>query len=343
MIRHAFAATLALCACGRSQGVSDRDLGGLVVAPKQHAEPIDLDLAVKESAELGRALMLPEHAVAAALGPHVIGISMETIVTEGGVTVSNLDDHTTIELGDKGAYHAVYTNSADYGREATFTSGKLYLRPRYQRWHGRSPEAPDEPEKLRDQFYEPIAATWDLLAPGAELTDRGTVQVAGRTGRKIELKLSPSPQQPAEEPLVQRKWREHRSIDALAGEVVLDVDKGVALSVKLAGTIGFSRDGRRFTMKVKVQSDVSAVGQAAAIVAPPAEEVVATPERLREVDDRDVLLQGIAPSLRKTPDSAAVVTPAAAVKSSPAPETERPGERRGAGQVKPKKKSEDKP
>ncbi|MDB4956474.1 MAG: hypothetical protein JWO36_4043 [Myxococcales bacterium] len=310
-----FAASLALGACGRSQGVSDRDLGGLVVAPKQHAEPIELDLAAKDPAELGRALMLPEHAVVAALGPHATGISTATVVNEGGNQVDALDDHTTIELGDRGAFHAVYTNSADYGREATFTGGKLYLRPRYQRWHGRAPEQADEAEKLRDQFYEPIAATWDLLAPGAELTDRGGVQVAGRSGRKIEVKLAASPLAPPAEALVQRKWREQRSIDALSGEIVLDTEKGVPLSVKLAGTVGFSRDGRRFKMKLTLQSDVSAVGQAAAIAAPPSEEVVATPERLREVDDRDLLLQGIAPPLRKTPDGP-TVAPATPAKPS---------------------------
>ena len=33
--------------------------------------------------------------------------------------------------------------------------------------------------------------------------------------------------------------------------------------------------------------------------------MVATPERLREVDDRDFLLQGIAPPMRKPTDGAA--------------------------------------
>lgn len=320
MIRTAFAASLALCACGRSQGVSDRDLGGLVVAPRHQAAPIELERATKDPGELGRALMLPEHTVATAIGAHAIGISSATVVTEGGVQVSNLDDHTTIELGDKGAYHAIYTNSADYGREATFANGTLYLRPRYQRWHGRAPEAADEPEKLRDQFYEPIAATWDLLAPGVELSDRGAAQVAGRAGRKIEVTLAGSPQPAAPEPLAQRKWRENRLIEALTGEVVLDAATGVPLHVKLAGTIGFSRDGRRFSMKVSVVSDVSAVGQVVAIAAPLPEDVIATPERLREVDDRDLLLQGIAPPLRKSADSAIPAPPAGpppAGKSSP--------------------------
>jgi hypothetical protein len=299
-------ALAALAACGRSQGVADRDLGGLVIAPKAKAEPIDVARAMKDPAELGRALALPERAVATALGAHTVAIATETNVDEGGKEVDQLSDHTSIELGDAGAFHATYTNSADYGREAIFVGGKLYLRPRYQKWHARAPEAPDEPNDLRDAYYGAIAATWDLVAPAAELTDLGPAEIGGRAGRKVAVKLAPDPRKPPAETLSQRKWREHRTIEQLVGEVVLDADKGVPLAVKLVGTVGFSRDGRRFTMKLSVDSTVSGVGQVAAIAAPTGEDVVATPERLREVDDRDFLLQGIAPPLRKNADGTAV-------------------------------------
>lgn len=317
MLRAVIAASLALVACGRSRGVPDEQLGDLVIAPKQKADPVELDRAVKDPAELGRALALPAHDITAALGLHATTIEVQTTVTEGGNQISDLADHTGIELGDAGAFHALYTNSADYGREVTFTGGKLYLRPRYQHWHGRTPEAPEEPGKLVDQMSDAIGATWDLLAPGAELTDLGAAQVAGRAGRKIAIKLSPSPRTPPAEPLAQRKWREHRTIDALAGEVVLDADKGVPLAVHLTGTIGFTRDARHFAMKLALTSTTSGFGQAVAIAAPAPEEVVATPERAREVDDRDFLLQGIAPPLRKNPDGTAHVPDAPARPPSP--------------------------
>jgi hypothetical protein len=324
VIRHvavAVAVTVALAACGRSQGVADRDLGGLVVAAKPKPEAIDVQRAAKDPAELGRALALPHRALAAALGPHTISIAGSTMVDEGDKRVSELTDHTSIELGDKGAYHAVYTNSADYGREATFAGGKLYLRPRYQHWHARAPESPDEPDALRDAYYEAIAATWELLAPGAELTDLGPAQVAGRAGEKIAVKRSPQPSKPAAEPLAQRKWREGRSIEALAGEVVLDAEKGVPLAVKLTGVIGFSRDGRRFSMQVSIDAAIASI-QAAEIATPAGDDVVATPERMREVDDRDFLLQGIAPPLRKNADGTAAthtqpVGPSGPVKPAP--------------------------
>ncbi|HEY0189596.1 MAG TPA: hypothetical protein VGC42_00645 [Kofleriaceae bacterium] len=306
-------ALLALCmaACGRSQGVDDRDLPGLVIEAKKTEAAIDVGAAAKDPAELGRALARPYRATVAALGPHGLAINSTTTVDEAGKTVSDLSDHAQIDLGAGGAYHAVYTNSADYGREAIYipaasAPGMLYLRPRYQRWHARAPEAADEPLALRDQYADAIAATWDLLAPGAELSDAGPVTIAGRAGRKIAVKRAPTPAAPPAEPLAQRKWREGRSIDAVSGEIVLDADKGVPLAVTLTGIVGFSRDGRRFVMKLSVDSTISGIGAPAAIAAPADSEVIATPERLREVDDRDFLLQGIAPPLRRNPDGTAV-------------------------------------
>lgn len=318
MLRTVLFASLALVGCGRSEGVPDDKLGTLVIAPKEKVAPIDVGRAARDPAELGRALAMPYGKVIAALGPHTYAIKTTTLVDEGTKRVTELSDEATIELGDKGAYHAVYTSSADYGREVTYTGGQLYLRPRYQRWHGRAPESPEEPAEQRDSFYAAIPATWDLVAPGTELTDQGAAQVAGRAGKKIAVKLAPSPRTPAAEPLVQRKWREKRTVEAVSGEVVLDAESGAPLSMKLAGTIGFSRDGRRFSMKITIEATASAIGTVAAVAAPPADQVVATPERLREVDDRDFLLKGIAPPLRRNPDGTPV-TPSPKLRGTPAP------------------------
>lgn len=306
MFRAALIATLALAGCGRSPGVADEELGNLVIAPKQGSEPIQIDRAAREPAELSRALARPYRELIAALGPHTYSISTETVIEEAGQKVNALSDHATIELGAKDAFHAIYTNSGDYGREVTYVDGRLFLRPRYQRWHGRAPETPDEPAAVRDSFFEAIGATWDLLSPGAELTDAGATQLAGRSGRKVVVKLAPSPRAPAPEVLVQRKWREKRTVQAVSGELVLDAESGLPLAAKLEGTVTFMRDGRRFTMKVSLDAKAAAIGAPVAIAAPPADQVVSTPERLREVDDRDFLLQGIAPPSRRNPDGTPV-------------------------------------
>lgn len=306
MLRAALFATLALAGCGKSPGVADEELGALVIPSEQKPEPIDVGKAAKDPAELTRALAHPYRETVAALGPHTYSINTSTGVDEAGKRVSDLSDHTTIELGDPDAFHATYTNSSDYGREVLYLDGRLYLRPRYQRWHERAPETPDEPVAVRDSFFDAIHATWDLLAPGADLTDAGAVQHAGRTGRKIVVKLAPVPRTPPPEPLTQRKWREKRAVEAVAGEIILDAETGVPLSVKLQGIVSFSRDGRRFSMKLNADGAASAIGASVALSAPPADQVVATPERVKEVDDRDFLLQGIAPPSRRNPDGTPV-------------------------------------
>lgn len=298
-----FASLALAAACGSSEGIPDDKLGTLVIAPKEKHAAIDVGRAAKDPAELARALATPYRDVVTALGPHTWTLKSTNTVDEAGKRVSDLSDSTKIELGAKDAFHGTFENTADYGREAIFVDGKLYLRPRYQRFHGRAPETPDEPAQVRDAYFDSVFATWDLLAPAVELTDGGATTIAGRAGRKIIVKQAPSPRSNAPEPLDQRKWREKRTIDGVSGEIVLDTEKGVPLSVKLAGTINFSRDARRFTMKLTLDGQLTAMGPVE-IAAPPPDMVVATPERLREVDDRDFLLQGIAPPLRKNSDSA---------------------------------------
>lgn len=306
----------AAVACGRAEGVADQELGNLVIDTKVAEKPIDLDAAARQPAELTRALTRPYRAVIAGLPAHTVQITGTTTIEEAGKVIDELGESTAIQLGDAGAFHGEYTNTADYGREITFTGGKLYLRPRYQRWHARAPETADEPLALRDGLFSPVAATWELLAPGAELTDLGPAQVGARPGRKIAIKRAPTPRANPPETVAQKKWREQRTIDELTGEVVLDAATGAPLALTLTGAIGFQRDGRRFRMRVKLSATIGAVGTATPITAPADADVVATPERLREVDDRDYLLQGIAPPLRKAPDGAA---PAPAPTPTPTP------------------------
>jgi hypothetical protein len=282
-----------LLACGRSQGIPDEELGNLVLAPKHTEAAIDVERAAKDPAELGRALMRPYREAIAAIGPHALAVAMTTSVTEANSS-TELGEKYALELGDADAFHGTYTNTDDYGRETIWTGKELFLRPRYQRWHARAPEAPDETLLLRDGFAAAIGATWELFGFAAELTDLGPAGVNGRAGRKIAVKLSPNSRTPPPEPLAQRKWRIGRVVETLSGEVILDAEKGVPLSVVLEGQIAFARDGKKLGMKVSLESGIAKLG-AVAIAAPPVGEVVATPERLKEVDDRDTLLDGFAP------------------------------------------------
>src|ERR1041384_5992626 len=140
MSRAAVACLTLLVSCGRAQGIADEDLGNLVVAPKEANTPIKAARAATDAAELARAIALPF----ATLGTGKLEITQTTVVDEAGKVTSDLTETTVLELGDKGAFHGTYGNSADYGREVMFDGTSLFLRPRYQRWHQRAPESPTE-------------------------------------------------------------------------------------------------------------------------------------------------------------------------------------------------------
>lgn len=295
------ASTAALTACRRDAGVPDSELGELVIERPTKDHPIDVALAARDAAELGRAIATPHHRVAAALGPHRLLVRSQLTVTEparAGRVVEDLSDETVLSYAGAKAWRGVLTNSADYGREVLYLAPELYLRARYQRWHQRLPTDEREPESLLDRFAETAAAYWDLLAPGIALTDRGATTVAGRAARKLGVGTAARPAKPASEPVAQRKWRETREVEAVEGEVTLDEQSGAVLALALRGTVRYQRDGRTFAMKLSVDSQLADLGQAPPLTAPDAADVVQTPGRLHEVDERDQLLEGIAPPLR---------------------------------------------
>ncbi len=121
------------------------------------------------------------------------------------------------------------------------------------------------------------------------------------------IRLSPTPRPPTHEPLLQRAWRRRTARSPPSdGEIVLDGDTGVPLSVQASPARSrFQREGRKaFEMKLEVTRTLVAMGQQPRSPPRRPADVVATPERAREVDDRDYLLQGIAPPLRKQDASA---------------------------------------
>lgn len=297
MLRCAVLAVALLAGCGRSRGVPDEELGNLVVAEPERDQPVDLARASRDPAELGRGLGRKYQGTIEALGPHSITIATKTIVTSGTAAISELSDKSVLELGAGGAWHGLYENSEDLGRETLFIKDTLYLRPRYQRWHQRAPETALEPTKARDAYVDGVFATWDLIAPAVELTEQGAATVAGRAGTAIEVKLSPVPAKLPTERLTQRKWRETRSVEAVSGVIVLDVDTGSLLSAKLDAKIAFMRDGKRMQMQIILDASVGSLGPVP-IAAPPPEDTVATPERRHEVEERDKLLEGLAPPTR---------------------------------------------
>jgi hypothetical protein len=287
----------ALAGCADSQQTSDRELGNLVHAPVERIEPIATGRAASDVGELTRALALKHRVMAPELGDHRVVAATTVEVREGDQVVENLRTDITIDAASTGRFHLLSNNTADYGRETIFVDGALYLRPRYGRWHRRMPTTPDEPAQILDEGFAMSMATWDLLAPAAAVEDGGPVTIGGRPGRAIRITTARAPAPLPREELSQRKWREQRTIAAVTGTVVLDEKSGIPMNVKLAGQVGFVREGRTFVMNVTCEHTLEAM--TVAVAAPEASEVVATPERAREVDDRNALLRGIAPLVDK--------------------------------------------
>lgn len=299
-------AAAAAAGCGASGGTPDEELAGLVHAAKDAPPAIDVDRAASDPVALGAAIAMPEHSVTDALGAHTLASKSVVEVSDGGVVVESLTDD--VALDDRGAdFHGTENNSADYGREAIAVGGQIYLRPRYARWHARKPED-GELAKLRDDLGAALAADFDLLSPSIAVADRGAAQAAGRAARRIVVSKAATAR-PVAQTLTQRKWRDQAEVLAVSGEVLLDAKTGAPLHAHLEGELAFSRDGHRYTMKVSIDHDVSAIGAVAAIAPPPADDTVATPERLHEVDERDLLLKSMAPPARKQQPSGSGGTP----------------------------------
>ena len=71
--------------------------------------------------------------------------------------------------------------------------------------------------------------------------------------------------------------------------------------MKLAGSIAFERDKRRFIMTLGAELAISDIGHTRAIAAPAEDMVLAIAPRRRELAERDHLLESIAPPARSAP------------------------------------------
>jgi len=302
------AAGLAAAACS-SEGVPDDRLEGLVHTTRQPPAAIDVDKAAAQVDELVRAAHTAHRAVTAALGAHAFHGTSSLQVRQDGQLVEDLGDTTRIEVDAAGAIHAQLDNSHDYGRELVFVGGTVYVRPRHSKFHRRPPSDDDEPARFADEIFATLGDYFELVAPGAEVSDQGPVDLQGRRGRRIAVRLAPSPRPPPTENAPERAWRQSVSVSKLDGSLVIDQDTGVPLSGKLDAVASYTRDGKLFEMTIAVTHEVDSVGKVASIAAPPPEDSVATFEVNRESEDRETLLQGIAPPARRPPTPETVPPP----------------------------------
>ncbi|RMH37526.1 MAG: hypothetical protein D6689_20905 [Deltaproteobacteria bacterium] len=294
----AIAATAAAACAGDGAPATPLAVTDLVAGEPAPA-PIDVAAAARDPAELLRALTQPHRRVAAALGGHRFRGTSSVVVSADGDEVERLSDETSIDYRDAGAFAARLDNSRDYGRHVVFVGGELYLRPRYGKYHRRPPVDRDEPARILDDIYATFGDTFALVAPAVDPVDRGPVTVAGRPARRIELARAARPR-PRHEDDPARAWRETIVVDHVDGYAVVDDATGAVLDGRIAARLAFSRDGRPFDMEVAAAHQVEP-GAPDAIAPPPADQTVTTHQRSHELDDRDALLDGLAPRKRRGP------------------------------------------
>jgi hypothetical protein len=289
-------------ACSRASGSAAHEgkRSPLLTADEPAVVQIDVDRAAKDPSEALRAATTPHHE--GKLGAHRFAGTTKLRVNANGAEVESLDEATSIEADAKGAYHATYTNSRDYGREAFFTPSPatMWLRPRYGKFHRRPPVGPDEPPRVADEIYGSFGAQLELCANALSVTDGGPTTIAGRAARKITLTLGKeTPRAP--EKLPQRAWRDTIHVSAIDGEIDLDNETGALLGGRLAATLGYTRGGQAYEMKLEATHAVSDIGTAIAITPPGDDQSVDTPGRSHDFDDREELLDGLAPPAHRAP------------------------------------------
>jgi len=290
-----------LSGCSTSGGRPDDQLGGLVVAEDHEEPPIDVSKVNSDRAELLRAANMPHRRVGALLGGHVFHGNSTIEVKEGDKVVQHIEETTRIEYRADGQFHARLDNDHDYGREAVFAGGTLYVRPRHSKYNKRAPTSDDEPLELRDELFGNLGAQLDLVGFAAELSGGAGAQVGGRQAREIDLALDPHPGKPSKQTLPRRKWRESIHVTALKGKLFVDAESGAPLKGELDAALTFTRDGHDFTMTLHVTHAIESVGTDPEVKAPPDDMVVVVAQAYKEADERAKLLHGIAPPARKAP------------------------------------------
>lgn len=284
------AARAALLAVGflACSGPDKLDVPGLV-APLSAGAPLTLAEAAKSPATLG-AYLRAVRLAAGAMGPftatQTATIETSAAAPGGSETLSN---EVTLRVAANGDYHAVDHNSADLGREVISLGDQLYLRPRYAKWHQRAAQD-GEASDLLSNWLVSFADYLEPVTGGLALQAAQPITHLGRDALRVEFAKAATTKVVAEA-LAQRKWRESITVQAVAGYAVIDRLTGVVVDGELEATLQFLRDGAPTTMKLAVRQRV-ALGPVE-LVPPAASEVVATPQRLREVDDARALLNGL--------------------------------------------------
>lgn len=174
---------------------------------------------------------------------------------------------------------------AEQGREVVFAGGKTYARGRYAPFRERPTDRGRDARRFRDESFRLAADVAALFAPALRLEPRGEGSLLGRRTRRFGAGLVPGGALPpaaaggagAEadpDTRLRADFVAGRVPLSLEGELELDADTGVPLSVRLRGALGHRADPQ---LRTQVELDARVTGWGA-LVGPVAAPAGALPD-----------------------------------------------------------------
>ncbi len=296
--------SIALISCG-GEGTPDTALNGLVVSTNKSPVRLDLTRLTTDISEFTRSLSLRHSYVSKQIGAHTFLGRSRIELHQGDKEVAVLADETGIVLDKAGNYQASLKNSHDYGREAYFVDGTMYLRPRYGKFHRRPPTSTHEPTQVREEIFATLDAYWGLLAAGAAIEKVTTTTFSGRDAKLVTLGKATEPRKRPIEEDTSREWRNTIVVSNLAGEATLDNTTGIVLAADITGTITYTQEDKPFRMTIHIMHKLADFGQTPTVVAPAPEQTVSAYQYQREFKDRNTLLRGLTTANLKKQGTAA--------------------------------------
>lgn len=252
------------------------------------------------------ALFTPGHTLAARLGPHRLTCKATTSSSVPGYPARKVVQEMAWTVDRDGNFHARKNTHEQYGQEVILAGGWLHSRLRHSKYVRRKPRE-REAARILDRMASYLPDYADLLARFLKLEQGGAGKLGSRAGTKIKLSLRDKPAPVGDEvPGPARRWRSSAEVTALSGEVLMDGETGVPLSVDLKARLTFQapRPGKAApangipavlsdkltgTMTLALSQRVDRLGEVGPIKAPPEEETVTDVRRRRLELERQIL------------------------------------------------------
>jgi len=230
--------------------------------------------ATKDPKALWQALQLSGVEAAERLGAFTMEAHSSLSAALADSPAEELTEDVKLEIDAKKQFHLIRENSRQYGYEIYFLDNQIYFHPRYERFEKRPAEG-GEQEEFLNQGFSQLAASYEVLGRFIALKDLGTVQEAGRSGRKIGLILSAHPAQPptiSPHSTPDQKWRDTVQVSSLSGFVVLDEKTAVLLHGELKAHYSFLKEGKTAQVDLNVTQQITAIGLDPGLSAPTAQD-----------------------------------------------------------------------